>query len=358
MVSWLKKLWEVTLALGYFVRFPALGGTLILLILGAGATLSPISPIQVLILIAIGIAFHIFAYVFNDIIDLPIDRSEPRRRDFPLVTGVIRPRLALVFALAQIPLAFTMATWLESSAASFYALAIAFVCMAIYDIWGKRFAFPPLTDAIQGLSWAALVLFGSTVNGQFPNSLAWLIAIYVTLFIIMTNGVHGSLRDLYNDLQCGVRSTAILLGARPQGIEGITITSALVRYTVSLQLSLIGILFAALFWNLFRYNRLDWVVTSVAVLILSALSLRLLLTAISAAARRQDMISAGMLHLVISLGSLIVLFALALETWISILLIVMYLAPLLTFGWFYNMLNWAFGFFRNKNLVDTGSNEE
>src|SRR4029077_10201067 len=39
---------------------------------------------------------------------------------------------------------------------------------------------------------------------------------YGATFIFLINGVHGGLRDLVNDLRCGMATTASFLGARPR----------------------------------------------------------------------------------------------------------------------------------------------
>ena len=74
-----------------------------------------------------------------------------------------------------------------------------------------------------------------------PTSLTVVVVAFVFVFIVMANGVHGSLRDLANDLTCGVRSTAIMMGVRPQGATGLFIPRRLTWYALTLQVILIGI---------------------------------------------------------------------------------------------------------------------
>ena len=114
------------------------------------------------------------------------------------------------------------------------ALAAAFAGLAVYDLWGKRLRFPPFTDLIQGVGWAGLLFFGAAIQGPW-TALTWFLAAFVVVFILMANGVHGSLRDLANDHRCGVRSTAILLGARPgHGSTAVVVPPRLARYAVAL----------------------------------------------------------------------------------------------------------------------------
>ncbi len=86
--------------------------------------------------------------------------------------------------------------------------------MGAYNLWGKRCYFPPLTDAIQGCAWGSLAIYAPLALGEAPGVLAWTVAVYVAVFTLLFNGVHGSLRDLANDFSTGARTTAIVLGAR------------------------------------------------------------------------------------------------------------------------------------------------
>ena len=208
--SIVNRLWHIY----RFIRFSALGATAILPLLGAASVAPRIEPALLLGLLAAALLFHCFAYVLNDVIDLPIDRLEPQRATFPLVRGMVSPAQALAFALAQVPLAFALTAWLGGGPAAFGALALAFALMTVYNLWGKRAPFPPLTDLAQGLGWAALVVYGAALAGP-PTPLTAALAAFEVVFILLINGVHGPLRDLANDLRCGARTTAILLGARP-----------------------------------------------------------------------------------------------------------------------------------------------
>src|SRR5262249_3320173 len=55
-----------------FIRFTALGGTVILPLLGATSVTPQPKSSLVVGLIAVAVAYHCFAYVLNDFVDLPI----------------------------------------------------------------------------------------------------------------------------------------------------------------------------------------------------------------------------------------------------------------------------------------------
>jgi 4-hydroxybenzoate polyprenyltransferase len=340
-------------AANFFIRFSALGGTIILPLLGAATVSRRFTSSQSLGLIGVAIAFHSFAYVLNDVIDLPIDRTEPRRAAFPLVRGVIRPWQALVFALLQAPLALALTAWLGGDGWAYITLGASFVLMGIYNLWGKRSPFPPLTDTIQGLSWGSLALYSAIIMPGRLTNLTGIVMAFTIILTVIANGVHGSLRDLNNDLNCGVRSTAILLGARPRETRGgLVIPRQLTLYALTLQAMLTGVTLAPLASNEFGYEAMAWCATTGAILIMTALSLRLLMVAFQSADDRSDMLAAGMAHLLLTLSSLIVLFALYMDRGLLIIVLATYTVPLLTHSWLYDTLRW--GVLRTQGIREKG----
>ncbi|MDQ3897066.1 MAG: UbiA family prenyltransferase, partial [Actinomycetota bacterium] len=185
-------------AAGCFIRGSALGGTMMLAALGGFASDPKPAPAALAGVLAVALCFHVFAYVTNDLVDLPLDRVA--RPVSPLVSGWIRPRPALAAALVPVPVALVLATAFGGRrAGGLVALAVA--TMAVYNLYGKRAPVPPVTDAVQGVSWAALLLAGATMTGGRWTALVWTSAAFTVVFILMANGIHGSLRDLVVDRQ-------------------------------------------------------------------------------------------------------------------------------------------------------------
>ncbi|MGH7288376.1 MAG: hypothetical protein ACREI8_10205, partial [Myxococcota bacterium] len=125
-------------------------------------------------------------------------------------------------------------------------LATACSAMAVYDLFGKRCPVPPVTDAAQGIAWAALVWVGAELAGG-PRPLTWVAAAYGFGFTLLINGVHGGLRDLENDFANGARTTAIFLGVRPSPHGCPQIPRRAWVYCFALQLALLGLALAAAF---------------------------------------------------------------------------------------------------------------
>lgn len=194
----------------------------------------------------VGLAFHVFAYVFNDVIDLPVDRTQPLRAGDPLVRGDITVDQALLLALMMIPLAAILSAVLGADWRAQAVLLASFAAMAVYDLWGKRCFCPLLTDLSQALGWGGLSLWASLLVGKGElGAAAWLAFGFGVGYILLINGVHGGLRDLANDLRTGSSTTAIFFGARPSA-SGARMTLSLRVFATSAQLLLIGLGLAAL----------------------------------------------------------------------------------------------------------------
>lgn len=193
----------------------------------------------------VGLAFHVFAYVFNDVIDLPIDRTQPLRAGDPLVKGEISVNQALTLALMMIPLAALLSAVLGATWTAQLILLGSFAAMAVYDLWGKRCFCPLLTDLAQGLGWGGLTLWAAMLVGGELTATAWLAFGFGAGYIVLINGVHGGLRDLANDLATGSRTTAIFFGSRPS-LKGARITAGLRAFAIAAQLLLVGLGLAAL----------------------------------------------------------------------------------------------------------------
>lgn len=226
-VAWLPTLYLT-------IRVSTLGFTLLLPLLGAASAQRALTGAPVLALIAVGLAFHIFAYVLNDVVDLPVDRTEPLRADSPLVRGTISRAQALWLALLQLPLAFVLAFVAGAGPLALLMLGAAFAGLTIYDLYGKRSRWPLLTDVIEAGGFCALVLFGALLVGAPRPDTVWLLGI-VFVYVLLITGVHGSVRDLANDYARGARTTAIWLGVRPADGSAVKLSGALIAYAFVLQ---------------------------------------------------------------------------------------------------------------------------
>lgn len=259
----LRRLWERSLLWQRFIRLPAFGVTVMLPLLGVATILPQPMLSEFIGLVLFALTFHIFAYVLNDVIDLPVDQLNEDRLKYPLVTGEIQPRQALIFALLQFPAALLLTALLGGRGLSYLALLVAFGMLTIYDLWGKLNPYPPVTDFLQGIGWAALLVYGASIVGETLPALTWLLAVAVVLYIMLVNGVYGALRDVPSDLKGNRITASILLGARPDGKNRLFIPMRLKLYMYILQFAVLALFLYPLFGRMTDYTtQSNWVIGS------------------------------------------------------------------------------------------------
>jgi 4-hydroxybenzoate polyprenyltransferase len=219
------------------------------------------------------LAFHNYAFVLNDIIDLPVDRLHPGRAAYPLVTGRIGIRPAIWFALGQIPIALLVTAWMGARPLAYVALGIAFVLITVYDLWGKLNPFPPLTDFLQSIGWGALVVYGAALVSETLTSLTWWLVATLVVTITVMNGTHGSLRDVRSDRAGGRFTTAMLLGARLDGEQRLIIPARLSAYMFALMVVVAGMFLYPLLTNAFAFPAITWWAVAALLILLQGASL-------------------------------------------------------------------------------------
>jgi 4-hydroxybenzoate polyprenyltransferase len=319
------------------IRVSALGFTLLLPLLGAASAQRGLPLDQVPALLAVALAFHVFAYVLNDVADLWLDRTEPLRADSPLVRGVLSRRAALGLAVLQPPLAFAVALQAGAAPAALAMLGHAFLALTAYDLYGKRCAWPLVTDAVQAAGWCALLLFGAWSRGPgLPADTAWLLG-YVFLYVLLVNGVHGGLRDLANDHRRGARTTAIWLGARPGGAAGVTLAWPLTVYAWLLQAVLVVVALLAL--HAIGHGRPPLWLAGVPVVTALTVSTVTLAAALARRHTQRALLTAGALHLVVTLAVLPALYLPLLEPAAALVMVTCLAGPV-TALYLYNGSHW------------------
>ncbi len=328
-------------AICLFVRFHTLGFSLTLPLLGAATVVARPTPRELAGVVTAAIAFHIFAYVLNDVVDLPVDRTEPQRATYPLVKGTIGRWQALGIALAQLPLALAVTAYLGGGAPAFAAIGSSFALMALYNLCGKRTRWPPLTDAAQATAWGALALYGALVVAGQTSRLTGVIVAFVVVFILMINGVHASLRDLPNDLARDMRTTAILAGVRPGNGIALYVPRRFSAYMWTLQALLTVVVMLPLVGNWLDYSPPAWALTAGVVLILNVASWLMLRGPASGAGSSLGIYLACLSHTYLWLVTLVALFALYVDgTLIALIVVAGTVTSGWTTGWVYRRAGW------------------
>lgn len=286
-----------------FGRLSAVSFTLLVPLVGAATAWPTLPWPEVGGLLGTALAFHVFAYVVNDVVDLPLDRTEPLRADSPLVRGVIAPATALGVALVQLPGLVAWHWWLDGGPMALATLGLAVLPMVVYDVWGKRIRVALVADAVQGVSWSALAMYGALVTGRPPTTASIGYAVIVFVYVLLVNGVHGGLRDLDNDGRSGARTTALAFGAGLDALGRIRVPAAFIAYGAGLHLLLFSVAWWCVLTNATGLDGPGWTVTVACLLVLQATQTWLAIRALRAATPRPALIRLGIVHLLLSLAS-------------------------------------------------------
>src|SRR6266498_4003054 len=125
-----------------------MGATLSYLLVGIAAAAASPPVAAVAAAIVVGVLFHIYANVGNDVMNLPFDHNDRGRGAAPLVRGTATPQAALFLALIQLGPMFLVVGAVTIDAEP--PLAWAIILIAAYNLAGKAIPVPFFTDFVQG----------------------------------------------------------------------------------------------------------------------------------------------------------------------------------------------------------------
>lgn len=119
------------------------------------------------------------ANAINMFIDRDIDQLMDRTRNRPLVTGRIRPRNALVFAITLEVVAFFVLAWSSNVLAGALAVSATLFYVFVYSLWLKRTSRQNIV--IGGAAGAAPVLVGWAA---VTNDVSWsAVVLFMVIFL-------------------------------------------------------------------------------------------------------------------------------------------------------------------------------
>jgi 4-hydroxybenzoate polyprenyltransferase len=324
--------------LSYFARLSIVGATWMFALTGALISDPQLPWTEAVGLIIVATCFHFFAYVSNDLLDLDLDKTSSLRNNDPLVRGTINIRQALMFVLIQLPLSLLFCWIIKSPLTAILYLVTAFILILLYNKWGKTGRFPLVTDMIQGFSWACIFIFGALTGGR-PNQVTLLLSVtFIIFYIIMINGIHGSLRDIQSDSAFGVRTTAIALGGKFISPDSAFLSRGLRRYATSLHLILILLPFLLIRFSTVTYSLFQRFALLSLLCVTSTVATALAYKAIRAATLK-EMIAPGTVHAFLLLFGFVLSLLLFRLDWATFyFMLFIFYAPVLAGGWFVNAI--------------------
>lgn len=163
------------------------------------------------VLFIICVSSHIFTYVFNEYIDIKVDKESKDLKKKPLVSGAISKNHALLIAFSASFFAYLLTVIFFRSIFPLIFLSLALLLGGVYDIFGKKI---PGSDTLIAGSTLFLCLFGaSTVSINFTN-LVYIVSFSCLFHVIFNNAVEGGLKDVDHDFLAGAKTTATRMGVK------------------------------------------------------------------------------------------------------------------------------------------------
>lgn len=158
--------------------------------------------------------------VINDYADRGWDRDVERTQDRPLTTGRVSEREALALFAGLSVLAATLLVFLNPLTR---ALAVVGFALAVIYPFMKRWTYLPQVVLGAAFSWAAIMAYASVLAHVPPE--AWLLFVGSLLWIVAYDTQYAMV-DRDDDLQVGIKSTAILFGTADRFMVGLLQASA------------------------------------------------------------------------------------------------------------------------------------
>lgn len=151
----------------------------------------------------------------NDFADRELDGDVWRTENRPLATGILKPWQAVATFISLAFLAFLLV--LQLNTLTIYLSMVALVLAFCYPFM-KRYSYFPQLVLGMAFGWAIPMAFAAQ-TGTVP-ALAWLLFIANIIWTTIYDTFYA-MADRADDLQVGIKSTAILFGDDDRLIQGI-----------------------------------------------------------------------------------------------------------------------------------------
>lgn len=153
--------------------------------------------------------------VINDIADMKIDGKVERTKNRPLVSGSMTKDEAI--SLFGVLIGIALGLVLTLSWATIYLSVVALLLAASYPFM-KRYTQLPQVVLGAAFSWGMIMAF-SEAQGEIP-AIAWLLFVANLLWTVAYDTMYAMV-DRNDDVEIGVKSTAILFGNNDKRIVGL-----------------------------------------------------------------------------------------------------------------------------------------
>lgn len=159
--------------------------------------------------------------VINDFADRKVDGQVQRTEQRPLITGLLTAKEAIIIFVLLLFLALLLVLTLDA-----YTIQLSFVAVFLATLYPfmKRYTNLPQVVLGAAFSWGMIMAFAQAY-GSIPT-IAWLLFFANLLWTVAYDTMYAMV-DRDDDLEIGVKSTAILFGKHDKRVVGLLQISAL-----------------------------------------------------------------------------------------------------------------------------------
>lgn len=197
-------------AVAKLIRLDKPVGSLLLLMPTAWALLiasDGLPPLWITVVFVVGVfCMRSAGCAINDLADRNFDGAVARTKDRPLATGKLTVVEALIVVAALLGLALILVSTLNQLT---IMLSIPAVALAAIYPFMKRFTHWPQVVLGAAFNWGIIMAFAA-ITQQVPPE-AWLMFVTGLVWTVIYDTMYGMV-DREDDLQIGIKSTAILFG--------------------------------------------------------------------------------------------------------------------------------------------------
>jgi 4-hydroxybenzoate polyprenyltransferase len=181
----------------------------------AAATGYNISLYHYISLFLIGLLFHIYSFVLNEVQDLKIDKTSKNLETKPLVGGLIslKSARAIVFSSATLVIILSIVLFPQKTFILIPVSLLAFALGAIYDTYGKKI---PHADYFLATMIFLVALYGGFSVKINIGTLSYIIALLAMSQALINNIIAG-LKDVDHDFIASGLSTPLRLKVKLKG---------------------------------------------------------------------------------------------------------------------------------------------
>ncbi len=167
------------------------------------------------LLFIIGSLSHVYGFVFNDYLDVKIDKKSGELIERPLVSGAIKRKNAFFFAVGSMVLSWILVLYFFSSFHNFLilisVLIFADILATTYNLISKKM---PGMDFFVASAVFFLIIFGASTVSLNLTKFVLIVALIGFIQVLFMNMINGGLKDIDHDCVAGGKTVAVALGVK------------------------------------------------------------------------------------------------------------------------------------------------